>query len=287
MSHPQALTVVSANQLRRLLASRRLEPVRRGVYRAAGAPESWRQCLLAACLACPRAVASVTAAGAVWELAGFVEPGELEITVPDARRVRLDGVTVHQSEVWGPGHVAVKHRIPVTSVARTLCDLTACASPRVIEHALDDALRRKLVSLRSVRRVAHALDTKGRRRGTTMRTLLGERQPGFDPGGSVQEVRVAKLLVAAGLPAPVAQHPVRVGGRVLRVDLAYPELGIVIEYDGWDSHRGHGVFHGDRDRGNELELRGLTVLRFTSRSGDERIVTQVRRALVDRGWRAA
>ena len=287
VSRAQALKVVTPNQLRHLLATRRLEPVRRGVYRAAGAPENWHQQLLAACLACPRAVASFTAAAALWMLQGHVEPDALELTVPDARRVRLDGVMVHESKVWSSSDVTQKHGIPVTSVARTLCDLTAVSEPRAVELALDDALRRKLVTLADVRRVATALDTQGRRRGTVVRALLADRQPGFDPGGSPQEVRLAKLLVGAGLPAPVAQHTFPIAGRRYRVDLAYPDQGVVIEYDGWDFHTGHGVFHGDRARGNELELLGLTVLRFTSKSSDELVVAQVREALTRRGWRAA
>ena len=67
----QVRGVVSAPQLARLLRDRKLEPVRRGVYRVAGAPHSWRQSLLAACLARPSAYASFRSAAALWDLEGF------------------------------------------------------------------------------------------------------------------------------------------------------------------------------------------------------------------------
>jgi hypothetical protein len=205
LTHAQVRRSLTTAQLKRMLATRRLEPVRRGVYRAAGAPESWLQQLLAACLASPTGVASFSAAAALWLLPDF-EPDRLEITVPGTKRVRLDGVIVHESTVWAAGHVATKLGIPVTSVARTLCDLTAVARPRVVELAVDDALRRKLVTLDQLRTVADALDGPGRRRCTAMRAILADRLPGYDPGGSAPEVRLARLLVRAGLPAPVAQH---------------------------------------------------------------------------------
>ena len=42
------------------------------------------------------------------------------------------------------------------------------------------------------------------------------------------------LMLAAGLPAPVPQYKIRDGsGRVVhRVDFAWPELGVFLEFDG-------------------------------------------------------
>jgi very-short-patch-repair endonuclease len=77
----------------------------------------------------------------------------------------------------------------------------------------------------------------------------------------------------------VQQHRVRVNGRTVRIDLAYPDALIAIEYDGWDFHRTRGAFDLDRARANELELLGWTVLRFTSASSDQVVVDTVRAAL--------
>ena len=70
----------------------------------------------------------------------------------------------------------------------------------------------------------------------------------------------------------------RVGRRNFRLDLAYPELKLGIEYDGFDYHLPRSVFDSDRDRGNELEIAGWLVLHFTSGSTNERIVATVRAA---------
>jgi hypothetical protein len=120
-----------------------------------------------------------------------------------------------------------------------------------------------------------------------MREILGARVVGFHPGESAPELRLSRVLVAAGLPAPVHQHPYRLGNRTVRADLAYPQAGIVIEYDGWDYHSTRTAFDADRARANELEVLGLTVLRFTSKSTDDQVVATVRAALERAGVNGA
>jgi very-short-patch-repair endonuclease len=278
LTREQALREVTTHQLRHLIRSGSLELVRRSVCRVAGAPESWEQSVLAACLAVPGAVASFRAAAALWQLEGFERDG-IEITVPERERRRLAGVTVHDSCVDGPLHRSMRGPVPVTSVERTLCDLTAVTPQWQVEHAVDEALRRKLATLARLRAVAHDLAGPGRRRSTVMRDILEQRAPGYHPGESAPEKRVADLLVRAGLPEPVRQHWVKVGNRRYRIDLCYPEQGIAIEYDGWDHHKGRQAFDHDRARANDLVVTGLTVLRFTSKSGDQTIVDTVAAAL--------
>ena len=274
----QVRGVVSAPQLARLLRDRKLEPVRRGVYRVAGAPHSWRQSLLAACLARPSAYASFRSAAALWDLEGFTDD-VVEITVPGSNRARLEGVIVHESTVFGPLHLGIVDGIPVASAARTLCDLTAVARPWMIERAVDEALRRRIVDLRTLTRVAHDLEGRGRLRCTVMREILEHRAPGYHPGESDPEKRIAKLLERAGLPAPTLQHRVRRGAKTYRIDLCYPEQQIAIEFDSWKHHSGRSAFDHDRARGNDLVLLGFHLLRFTSRSGDQQIVDSVAAAL--------
>jgi hypothetical protein len=277
ITNAQAREAIPKRELKRMLDERRLEPVRRGVYRVAGSPESWEQQLAASCLARTGSFASFRAAAALWSLAGF-DCDTLEITVPAGQRARLAGVIVHQSEYLGDGHTATRSRIPVTSVARTLCDLSALptlVSPSLIERALDDAIRRKLLSVRAYKRIAEELASPGRRRATVTRDIWERRTNGWQPGDSQPEVRIAELLVAAGLPRPVQQHRIRIAHRTVRVDLAYPDEMIVIEYDSWQFHGARTAFDLDRARANELELVGQCVLRFTSASSDREIVDTV------------
>jgi very-short-patch-repair endonuclease len=73
-----------------------------------------------------------------------------------------------------------------------------------------------------------------------------------------------------------------VGPRTLRVDLAYPDLLIGIEYDGWDSHRVRSAFDDDRARQNPLEILGWLILRYTSASTRASVVDEVTAALAVR-----
>jgi hypothetical protein len=77
---------------------------------------------------------------------------------------------------------------------------------------------------------------------------------------SPQETRLRLLFGRVGLPAPVAQFRVfDEEGLVGRVDFAYPDLKIAIEYDGlW--HAEPGQFAMDRKRLNRLVAAGWTVL---------------------------
>ena len=279
VTRAQALAVMSPSNLDRWLRTRRLEPMRRGVYRMAGAPESWEQLLLAACLAAgPEARASLRSAAALYQLEGFA-PTLLEITHFGARPCPMDGVVLHETSVFDIGHVGRISGVPVTSVARTLCDLTAVAQPWVVERAVDEALRRKIVRLEDIGAVAESLEGRGRRRCTVMRDILDRRSPGYDPGESHPERRIANLLVRAGLPEPTMQHPVELNGRRYRIDLCYPEQRIAIEFDSWQYHSGRRAFDEDRARANQLVLLGFVVLHFTSKSSDQTIVDTVGAAL--------
>jgi very-short-patch-repair endonuclease len=278
VTRAQVLGAVSSRTLERWVQAGRLEGVRRGVYRVGGVPETWEQLVLAACLAAgPAGHASFSTAAALRDLEGFSRDG-VEITHFGTRPSSIDGVVVHESMVFGPEHITEVGRIPTTSMARTLCDLTAVTQQWVVEHAVDEALRRKLVTIGALRRVAEDLEGRGRMRCTVMREILEHRVPGYQPAESAPERRIADLLVRAGLPAPVLQHRIQVGNRTYRIDLCYPDQRIAIEYDGWDFHRGRQAFDRDRARANDLVLLGMQVLRFTSRSSDQVIVDTVRTA---------
>ena len=282
MTRAQALAVMSRGDTSTgwLRSRDALEPVRRGVYRMAGVPETWEQQLLAACLAAgPEARASFRSAAALHGLEGFVRDTlrDHALRCPAVDRSRGSSSTRRpcSTSSTSPG----SSDIPVTSVARTLCDLTA-------GHATVDRssarstrrLRRKLVRLEDI--VARRR-TARRARPSSVHGDARDPRPspsGLRPGESDPERRIADLLVRAGLPEPTMQHPVEVGGRRYRIDLCYPEHRIAIEYDGWEFHSGRQAFDDDRARANDLVLLGFVVLRFTSKSTDQAIVDTVRAA---------
>ncbi|TYC01029.1 DUF559 domain-containing protein [Micromonospora sp. WP24] len=113
---------------------------------------------------------------------------------------------------------------------------------------------------------------------------------GLADGGaqSPPESHLRVRLVLAGLPRPVAQHPVRLpSGLILHPDLAWPQLRVAIEYDGhW--HADPERLHTDRKRLNQLVAAGWLVLHVTSRrmhNDFAGVLREVRAALAARGWR--
>ncbi|MFG1675585.1 endonuclease domain-containing protein [Micromonospora sp. NPDC049282] len=105
---------------------------------------------------------------------------------------------------------------------------------------------------------------------------------------SPPESHLRVRLMLAGLPRPVARHPVRVStGLVLHPDLAWPEFRVAVEYDGqW--HADPDRMHLDRRRLNQLVEAGWLVLHVTGRRLRQEfpaLVREIRAALVARGWR--
>ncbi|KDA04783.1 hypothetical protein DC31_04440 [Microbacterium sp. CH12i] len=103
---------------------------------------------------------------------------------------------------------------------------------------------------------------------------------------SPKETETRLLLRAAGLPEPVVQHEVRDHGHfVARVDLAYPESKIAIEYEG-DGHRvDKKQWRIDIQRQRDLEDHGWIVIRLTEADladGGATLLLRIRRALATR-----
>ena len=270
----QARGLVTEEAIRSAVRARRLESVRPHVFRFLGTPSTWHQVVLAAVLVGgDRAVASHATAAALWGLAGLRSGSSraIHVTVPRGVRPVLDDMHLHTTR-FGPGcHRQVVDRIAVTDIARTLCDLDGRLPDWRLARVVDDALMRKLVAIRLLAEV-HAELRRGSRRSQGMARILAERGAEWDDADSPGEARLVRWLVGAGLPPPVQQ--LAVDG--YRVDLAYPDEGVFIEYDGFDPHSTRSRFDHDRRRANHLALRrGVTVLRYTSASTRDEVVGEV------------
>jgi hypothetical protein len=279
ITRQQALAAgLSTGQIRRRVRSGEWVVIRPTVYAVAGAPPSWCQAVLAVALAAgPDAWASGETAAALWGFPG-ASPEAIDVVTPLGRRVRMDGVREHRSSALFTADLARHRGIPVTTPARTLVDISPHFPTARLGAILDDALRRRLIRLDGLRRCVGRLDAAPGRHPAKVRRLLAERLPGYDPGDSDLETRVLRLLVGAGLPVPVQQYGVRIGGRTFRLDLGYPDLKLAIELDGWDFHRTRTAFDHDRDRANALVIAGWALVRFTSRTSDTEIVACVQSA---------
>jgi very-short-patch-repair endonuclease len=265
-------------------SSGRWVPVYEGVYRMGGAPRTWRGDLLAACLAAgPDALASHFSAAALWSLpAGRTDVSEL--TCPRWKRSRHVRLVVHESLAIGEEDRDERDRVPCTSAARTLFDLARTLRPVMLDANIDTALRRRLVSLDDLRRTSTRLATKGRPGGRRFRAAVEARTGVSTLPESVPERLLADMLVRHGLPTPVHQFVVRdqVGGFVARVDLAYPDAMVVIEYDSVEHHTGTAAHYRDAARRNAISDLDYTVLVATGadvKDRANRLATSVRRHL--------
>jgi very-short-patch-repair endonuclease len=210
-------------------------------------------------LVIPGAVVSGRSAAVLWgtELAGPQD--DVECTVPpECRAGGVRGVRVTRRAL-PPDEVTVRHGIRVTTVGRTAVDLARIHPLDEAVVAVDQFLRTGLLSLADVRVRAAALTGPGCRavrRAADLADGLAE---------SPQETRLRLLLVRSRLPRPIAQHVVRdPDGRFIgRVDFAWPEARLAVEYEGaW--HGAPQQVAKDRHRLNELGAAGWTVVFVTA-----------------------
>lgn len=136
-------------------------------------------------------------------------------------------VQVHGSPLSSE-EVTVQHGIATTTPPRTFVDV-ARALPMATSVALGDSILRSGVERRLlVEAVARASGRHGVAAARRAVAFLDARSE--SPGESVSRVLIAEL----GLPAPEPQLVLRDGSGafVARVDLGWPALGVVGEFDG-------------------------------------------------------
>ena len=226
------------------------------VYGPATSTPSWKQRLMAACLAGP-AVASHRAAGILWEFP--VMPKEVvEVTALRHRRRRSTDVVWHESFHLTDRDVTELDGIPVTRPVRTFLDLAVVMDEKTLEEVLHDGVHRSLLSTPAIWRRWEQLGPLRRGAGR-VRTVL-ERQTSARPPESVLETRFLQLIRDADLPLPLAQFEVP---GVARIDFAHPDSKIAIELDGARYHSSPDARERDRRRENQLVALGWRVLRFT------------------------
>jgi very-short-patch-repair endonuclease len=232
-----------------------------GVYRTAGARETWHQQLMAACLAAGgAAVASHRAAAVLWGLAR--PPGPVELTVPYRRKPSPRGVIVHRSTDLRPVDIVRRDGIPVTNPIRTVGDLGAVA-PDLVKQAVERGLYTRLFTTAALWRLVAELGRPGRRGLGVLRRVLEQRALGDVRPESLLEAAFAEVVAATGIEIAY-QHPVVVAGRRYVLDFAVPEATVCIEVDGLSVHSTREALDHDLARQNALVLAGWHVLRYTS-----------------------
>lgn len=197
---------------------------------------------MAAVLACgPTAVLSHTSAGRLWGMLRtkhLLSPAESQrtashVTVSGNAR-RRPGIVIHRSRTLLSAQATRHLGIPVTTPSRTLEDLRRTLPRPQFAAAL---------------RQAEFL-------GLPLAEQLG-------PDGTRSELESRFLALCRRHHLPKPDVNLRVGGFV--VDFAWSERRLIVEVDGWDTHRTRAAFEDDRARDLKLKLLGYESLRFTWR----------------------
>jgi very-short-patch-repair endonuclease len=257
--------------IKRRVAAGRLHRVHRGVYAVGHSRLSNEGRWMAAVLACGvGAVLSHRSAGELWGIlrprarrhhraGGRGDEHTVQVTVPGTSgRKRHRNIRLHRSSTLATTDCTRHDGIPVTKPGRTLTDLRPVVSNAQFAAAVREA---EFLGL-----------------------PLGD---GLEQGGGSQapprtrselEAMFLSLARRKRLPRP----EVNVQLDRYEIDFLWRRERLVVEVDGWESHRTRSAFEDDRARDARLKVLGYEVLRFTWRQVEtetERVVGTVRSLL--------
>ena len=235
---------LTERQLARAIQNRAVFTVHPGVYALRGSKRSFERDVMAACLA-TGGIASHRCAAFLWKFRKFERP-VVEVLVAKGHAPTLTGVTVRRTTRLDPAEMTHIGAIPITSRSRTLLDLVS-VTPDLVEGALDGALNRHRISLKSLEGL---LERAGRHHPAyrVLDPLVKARLDGRRPTESELEDDLLAVLRRYGLPEPVPQYPYR--GR--RVDFAYPELELGIEANSVAAHAAKEDVQRNAEKANDL-----------------------------------
>ena len=253
----------------------------RGVYADAELPDTYAVRIRGARLLLPAAgVFSGRTAAYLLGAAALVDStAPVEVAVPAGTQFGpVNGLRIRRVPLPA-GDVTQVRGFRCTRGLRTALDIARSEPLLDGVAALDVLLRESVVGIGELREAGAGL--RGGRGAAVARRAIALADPRAEsPPESVLRV----LLALAGLPA-VPQHVVRDrnGNFVARVDLAYEEQKIAIEYDGY-WHNERGQFTRDRQRLNRLVAAGWTVLHVTAADlkNPEGLIARVRQLLAAR-----
>lgn len=218
----------------------------------------------------------------MWGLRWAEQGDPVEVVLPHGRRVRSRAGLLVSGETLDPADVVTRNGMRVTSPARTAYDLARRLPQDQAVAVVDALLRIGAVGPEQVVELARRSPrARGRRQALAVAGLA-------DPRAESPRESLLRLAVhRAGLPAPVPQYEVREDGRfVARLDLAWPQARVALEYDG-AHHRDRDQFGKDVARHNALRAAGWVVFQVDAAQWAclDAVLAKVAEALVERGVR--
>lgn len=242
-----------------LVASGLLVPVYRGVYRIATQPVTLESRCAALSAFQPEGFVTGPTGGGMCDLRRMprektrpekgskIEPIEIiHYTVPHGGWLDLEGVRLRQSCIIEPTDVQERSDgIRLASPWRLAFDLAGDLSAEDFESVMEQILAKGLCLPVTLAKTAKRLARPARRGSKVFVTALANRVPG-GPLESDPEVRVAKALVARGVPIVAQQTWLDLpNGHRARLDMSVPNVRWGVEVD---VHPDHFLRQGTADR---------------------------------------
>jgi hypothetical protein len=182
----------------------------------------------------------------------------IDLTVARAAVRARPGVRTHLVDFLDAKDVRYRTGLRVTSPARTVVDLAIEASSNELEHAIAEAVARRLM------RDDELIDALGRAPqnhpgAARLRARLDHAPDLLLHTQSPGERIAFPLILEAGLPRPRLNQYVE----GLKVDMHWPQHKLIVEVDGFQYHGSRQAFENDRRRDQILTAAGYTVIRIT------------------------
>jgi hypothetical protein len=184
------------------------------------------------------ALASHRSAAALWRLPDVER--RLEITIPERRRAAVAGFEIHRTCFLQPVDRTHRSRIPVTSLARTVIDVSL-EVPGVAPAVVDHVLAKRKAPLALLFNRLEALGSNGRKGGGDLLRMLEERRGRSRHVDSGLQRRLEKIALdgykAGLLPEPYFEYPVQLAdGRWKYPDIGYPHVDTGFEGHSYEHH---------------------------------------------------
>ena len=210
---------------------------------------------MAAVLACaPGAALSHGSAAALWEI-GSEAGRRIDVSICRRCNHRPPGIRAHARPSLRTDDVTERYGIPVTTPVRTMIDRATELTPNRLERMVNEADKHDLIDPEALR---EALDDYAGERGVKLLCTLLDRLT-FCLSDTELEVLFRPIAARAGLPTPLTKEIVN----NFEVDFYWPDLGLVVETDGWRYHRTASAQTRDALRDQTHTASGLTTLRFS------------------------
>jgi hypothetical protein len=250
-------------------ANKRLHRRHAGVY-AVGQPRLSQQGeWMAAVLACGPGSYLASLSAAVHMKIWRRRVTGIAVLAPRGRRTPR-GVQARRYRRLDAQDVTRRDGIPVTTVPRTLVDLSDVLTPHQLANVIHEAAFRKLFDERVVR---VAIDrANGRHNLHVLSKALELNAAGSAGTKSELEDRFLALTSKSGLPEPLVNT--QIGDR--EIDFHWPSLNLIVEVDG-PGHTRPRTKRDDVQRDARLTAAGHTVLRL-----EEHEIEQLPRLLTQR-----